>query len=326
MPPLVAPLPPGPLALIGDVHGEIDALEALLSRLGVRGTRSDRVLVFVGDLIDRGPDSPAVVRRVRELVGAGAARCIAGNHELNALAGVKKEGNGWLLGHPDRPGRPGGGHGAPFDSVPARDDERADLLRFLGALPLVLCRDDLRVVHACDHGPSLAALPERGAIAELDALHRGRIDAALDRAGTRGEARDLAHQNENPIKVLTSGLEHALPPEQHFYASGKQRTVARTRWWQQGAPVPTVVGHYWRRRRDHGDREKVDVWDDVPPFAWSGQVFCVDYSVGRRFAERAEGRAANFHGGLAAMLWPERTLVWDDADEVTPTTGLEPLG
>ena len=97
------PLPDGPLDIIGDVHGELGALRALLDRLGVdvdAGTAT-RPVVFVGDLVDRGPDSPGVVAVVRRLVEAGVAHCIIGNHELNLLLGLRKEGNGWAWGDAD---------------------------------------------------------------------------------------------------------------------------------------------------------------------------------------------------------------------------------
>ena len=63
-------LPEGPLDIIGDIHGEIDALRVLLTRLGVdlARRRAPRHLVFVGDLVDRGPDSVAVVQLVADLV------------------------------------------------------------------------------------------------------------------------------------------------------------------------------------------------------------------------------------------------------------------
>ena len=67
---LIQQLPAGPLDIIGDVHGELAALERLLARLGADPARGhvERPLVFVGDLIDRGPDSPGVVALVRSLV------------------------------------------------------------------------------------------------------------------------------------------------------------------------------------------------------------------------------------------------------------------
>lgn len=73
----------GPFDVIGDVHGCRSELETLLGRLGyVDGHHPEgRTAVFVGDLVDRGPDSPGVLRRVMGMVAAGDALCVPGNHE-----------------------------------------------------------------------------------------------------------------------------------------------------------------------------------------------------------------------------------------------------
>ncbi|MCL2730695.1 MAG: polynucleotide kinase-phosphatase [Actinomycetia bacterium] len=73
----------GPFDIIGDVHGCRAELESLLTALGYRdGVHPDgRTAVFVGDLVDRGPDSPGVLRRVMSMVAAGTALCVPGNHE-----------------------------------------------------------------------------------------------------------------------------------------------------------------------------------------------------------------------------------------------------
>ena len=63
---------------IGDVHGCLDELDALLAKLKPGAGDS---WVFVGDLINKGPDSAGVVKRVREL----GARSVLGNHEAAAL-------------------------------------------------------------------------------------------------------------------------------------------------------------------------------------------------------------------------------------------------
>ena len=81
----------GPFDLIGDVHGCHDELMALLDRLGWQpdgdGARhpEGRTAVFVGDLVDRGPASPAVLRTVMAMVEAGTALCVPGNHEKKLL-------------------------------------------------------------------------------------------------------------------------------------------------------------------------------------------------------------------------------------------------
>lgn len=69
----------GPFDIIGDVHGCLAELDALLARLG------GRKVIFLGDLVDRGPDSVGVLRRVMELVASGQALCLPGNHDVKLL-------------------------------------------------------------------------------------------------------------------------------------------------------------------------------------------------------------------------------------------------
>ncbi|MFF8909347.1 polynucleotide kinase-phosphatase [Streptomyces olivaceoviridis] len=73
----------GPFDIVGDIHGCSAELEVLLARLGyVDGVHPQgRTAVFVGDLVDRGPDSPGVLRRVMSMVKSGNALCVPGNHE-----------------------------------------------------------------------------------------------------------------------------------------------------------------------------------------------------------------------------------------------------
>jgi protein phosphatase len=73
----------GPFDIVGDIHGCASELEALLGKLGyVDGVHPQgRQAVFVGDLVDRGPDSPGVLRRVMSMVKSGNALCVPGNHE-----------------------------------------------------------------------------------------------------------------------------------------------------------------------------------------------------------------------------------------------------
>ncbi|WP_405673998.1 polynucleotide kinase-phosphatase [Streptomyces canus] len=73
----------GPFDIVGDIHGCASELESLLGKLGyVDGVHPDgRTAVFVGDLVDRGPDSPGVLRRVMSMVKSGNALCVPGNHE-----------------------------------------------------------------------------------------------------------------------------------------------------------------------------------------------------------------------------------------------------
>ncbi|MFF7890085.1 polynucleotide kinase-phosphatase [Streptomyces sp. NPDC020794] len=73
----------GPFDIIGDIHGCASELETLLGKLGYADGAhpQGRTAVFVGDLVDRGPDTPGVLRRVMSMVAAGNALCVPGNHE-----------------------------------------------------------------------------------------------------------------------------------------------------------------------------------------------------------------------------------------------------
>ncbi len=83
----------GPFDIIGDVHGCFDELVELLRRLGygvdetaftVQPTNG-RKLVFVGDLVDRGPKIPQVLKLVMNAVASNAALCVPGNHDAKLM-------------------------------------------------------------------------------------------------------------------------------------------------------------------------------------------------------------------------------------------------
>jgi protein phosphatase len=85
----------GPFDIIGDVHGCADELEALLTTLGYAVEWSEdlgeravsvtppegRKAIFLGDLVDRGPNSPDALRIAMSMVAADTAYCVQGNHE-----------------------------------------------------------------------------------------------------------------------------------------------------------------------------------------------------------------------------------------------------
>ena len=90
----------GPFDVIGDVHGCLAELEQLLAGLGyslqrdaagrsVGASHPSRRAVFLGDLVDRGPDTPGVLRLVMGMVSAGTAFCVAGNHEVKLLKALR---------------------------------------------------------------------------------------------------------------------------------------------------------------------------------------------------------------------------------------------
>ncbi len=82
--------------VIGDVHGRCAQLLSLLEMLP-RDEASDR-LVFLGDLIDRGPDAPGCVDHVRNLARNNPEQvtCLRGNHEQMLLDFIEGSSNTWL--------------------------------------------------------------------------------------------------------------------------------------------------------------------------------------------------------------------------------------
>lgn len=85
----------GPFDIIGDVHGCFDELVELLEALGYRleglpdapraSHPEGRRALFLGDLVDRGPRSPDVLRLAMAMVASGAALCVPGNHDVKLL-------------------------------------------------------------------------------------------------------------------------------------------------------------------------------------------------------------------------------------------------
>jgi protein phosphatase len=85
----------GPFDIIGDVHGCFDELHELLVTLGYTVekngdgyrvvTPEGRKAIFVGDLVDRGPKIPEVLKLVMGMVEAGTALCVPGNHDMKLL-------------------------------------------------------------------------------------------------------------------------------------------------------------------------------------------------------------------------------------------------
>lgn len=113
---------------IGDVQGCLSSLNSLVKKLP-RGSK----LIFLGDLVNRGPDSLGTLRRLKQLQEAGVAECILGNHDLNLLAcdaGIRET--------------------KPLDTI---DDvlsapDRRELIDWLRHRPMALSNGKVLLVHA----------------------------------------------------------------------------------------------------------------------------------------------------------------------------------
>lgn len=339
---LIEKLYSGPIDVVGDVHGEIDALRDLLHFLGYESdgsNRDGRRLTFVGDLVDRGPDSPAVVESVIELVQTGRAQCVLGNHELNLLLGDKKEGNHWFIDPSDE---------EPYPSQPVNPGQKLRFLDFFRTLPLVLEREDLRIVHACWNVEAIDILRDPSdLVADVSKLHdqfKKRIDSVMKESGVFSKYREEqrvhgqhlfnpsweapvflpAHaemaekrQTNNPVKVITSGEERCTHTP--FWAGGRWRMVQRQKWWDRYEDdVPVIVGHYWRGFNEaldcFSDKFGPDLFEGIKSYELMGKqqnVYCVDFSVGKRHRERAIS-GSPLEGRLSAVRTPEWEVWHDD--------------
>lgn len=172
------PRPKSPVCILGDVHGCLTLLDLMLQRIAQESGLNMARLIFVGDLIDRGPDSCGVLNRVRGLIQAAPERviCLLGNHErmlLDVLDDPARHAPRWLLhggaetlasyGLSARAPHPGGHQDADFAALAAdlRAVLPAGLEAWLRGLPLWWQDGDLVVVHA-------AADPRRAMAAQTE--------------------------------------------------------------------------------------------------------------------------------------------------------------
>ena len=154
--------------LFGDVHGHLEPLLRLLRQLGIdpQNVPEDVHLIFVGDLIDRGPQSREVVSLVKSLVDSGKASCVMANHEFNFV-----NFNTLTALNSDQYRRPRNDKNLTeiaetWSSYRIDGRFQKTLLKehvsWFKTLPIALEFEEFNVIHACWHEPSLAILEKRG--------------------------------------------------------------------------------------------------------------------------------------------------------------------
>lgn len=284
--------------VVGDVHGHADKLEGLLDQMGYSfGTgvwrHPSRQVIFVGDLIDRGPAQVRTIDVARAMVDAGAAQMVLGNHEFNAIA--------WVTPEPDLPGEYLRRHSAKnlhqheafLDQVGADSDRHREYLDWFGSLPLWLDLGGLRVVHACW---DVEAMETVAGLLDAD----GSLTEAVMTDGSR-----RGTVVYDAIETLLKGPEIDLPDGYSYVDhAGQCRDRARMRWWdadvrtlRDAAEIPDgandCAGKALRTLPDSplGEASVVSYTDDVPvvfghywrtlesPVTFP-KTICVDYSVG----------------------------------------------
>ncbi|MCM2971513.1 metallophosphoesterase [Larsenimonas suaedae] len=217
--------------LIGDVHGCGATLAVLLERLGY--TRCDGVyrhpsrrVIFLGDLIDRGPRVALALDIAKQMVDAGSALIVMGNHEYHALSycSPSPSGSGWLRPHTPRSTNV---IRETLEQFEGRDALWQSYLDWFMTLPLCLELPTLRVVHACWDEPLVRRF--------LETYPDGRIDRAfLNRTveSDSFEYRVLDRSTRGANVVLPDGL-------QIRSSDGFSRRAFRANFW---TPEPETYG------------------------------------------------------------------------------------
>ena len=279
--------------IIGDIHGYADKLTGLLIQLGYRHNGHHFVppvghrALFIGDLIDRGPQQVATLEIVFAMLDADVADAVMGNHEYNALAFATldpKDPTQYLRTHSKAHVRQ---HEAFLAEVPFSSDTHQYWLQRFYEIPLWLESDDACFVHACWDVDSMAIL--KPLLTEDNCLTPHGLVATSNEPSVPFDA----------LERVLKGVETPLPNGMAMVdKEGTRRTRVRVRWWLDElnkrtlyevarAPLsalaqipsdalaenidfalktnkPVFVGHYWLTGT---------------PEPLSPQVVCTDYSA-----------------------------------------------
>lgn len=300
--------------IIGDIHGHADQLEQLLIHLGYepdgRGYRHpDRLAVFVGDLIDRGPRIADTLAVVRAMVESGSALLTMGNHEFNAIAfhtRAHDRPGGFLREHSDKNYHQ---HQATLRQLSAY--ELADYVDWFRTLPMWLDLDGIRVVHACWSPDDIGTIEER-----LN-IHGGVTDAFMHEATDKLGQSALYRAVEHVLK----GPEYPLPEGRTY--SDKEGTIRRdirVRWFVSPAgldladyAIPALPDKLGALSDDY--RPAVTPYGEAEPPVFFGHYWltgtplvssnaaCLDYSVAKGGPLMAYRWSGERQLGAANLVW-----------------------
>lgn len=292
--------------VIGDIHGQADKLFSLLRQMGYTQRASGwvppqgRQAVFVGDLIDRGPQQLAVLDTVRGLIDNGHGHAVMGNHEFNAIGYVTPSQSApgqFLRNHKSSSVAQ---HAAFLAQVEEGSARHHEWVQWFRTLRPTLDLGGIRVVHAWwhdAHAELIDRLWPQGRPMSDEFLH-----AAYDKARPESAA----------MEGVTKGLEVWLPDGHSFFDhAGVERHEVRTRWWlpQPGSlrdvaivdanqatrvPEAPLPADYPARPVDGSPVFIGHYWLTGAPTLQTSRLACLDYS-------------AAHHGPLVAYRWNGET-------------------
>ncbi len=147
--------------IIGDIHGKAQELRQLLTSLGYEDTQGyfrhqHRKAIFVGDFINKGPETQEVLSLVKAMTDYRAALAVVGNHELYLVGYFNKNKCGNYIREHSAANTTQ--HEQTFASFEDNETLLMEYIEWIRTLPLYLELDGCRVIHACWHKRSIAYL------------------------------------------------------------------------------------------------------------------------------------------------------------------------
>ena len=290
--------------IIGDIHGYVIPLRALLKKLGYGEENGyyrhpeGRKVIFLGDFIDRGPHIRETLHLVRAMTDNGTAEAIMGNHEYNAICFhyEKQDNSGYLRKHNEKNTAQ---HQPTLTQFAAYGQEWNEWIRWFNGLPMFVEKEGFRAVHACWDSNLIAHLKSKagGSILPMELIY------GSQEAGT---------MNYEAIERTLKGKEFKLPDGLFFRdKDGHKRTETRTRWWMDAEQmeynqyfmqeVPELAGKKISQGEiaDNNPYSENDIpvfighyWLEGTPELQRANVACLDYSVangGKLVAYRFNG-------------------------------------
>lgn len=295
--------------LIGDVHGCAQSLERLLKKMDYQYLNgcyrhASRKVIFIGDIVDRGPRVREALHIVKDMVDQGQAEIVLGNHEYNAMcyctAGRDGSGKQYLREHNARHHRMIRDTLEQFQEHPK---EWQDFLAWFREIPLFIDKESFRVVHACWDEETITRFSERCP------------DHCIDE--------DFLHESSDPgsfagrvIDKLTRGTALELPKGESILGQdGLVRRMFRTKFWSddpltyrdvvfQPDPLPIEMAE---RRLSAIEKQQLLSYPESEPHLFVGHywmsgnpapikpnIVCLDYSAvkyGRMVAYRMDDEA-----------------------------------
>jgi len=280
--------------LIGDVHGCGDTLAKLLEVMGYRKKSGiyqhpKRQVIFVGDVVDRGPHIRQALNIAYDMVVNNHAQMVMGNHEYNvycyATPDTRDNGNEYLRSHSAHHSRFVAETFEQFANYPL---ELKEYLKWFSTLPLYLETDQFRVVHACWDNAYIKDYQAR--------FNTNRVSPEIIEAST-----DLNSFEGRVLDRLMRGTSLKLPDNKAIKSrDGFNRHFFRTKFWAlspktygdvafQPDPLPSVLNN--RELNEHELTQLLyypsnakpvffgHYWLQGKPIPVRSNICCLDYSA-----------------------------------------------